>query len=218
MANDLFGKALLDYSMGKKYPIYFVSKDIRKERSVSRYFRKPEELSKIEKALIDIAFGNILDIGCATGYYIPALMGKGDVTGIDKSANCIKVANNSGLSNCFCKDIFEFNSEEQYDTITLLENNLGLGGSIEKSKILMRILHKLISNKGQILMIQREIENDFVVSELNIEYRNENEKLNWLHISSNYLKVISDELGFECQILQRDNHENLYLAKLTKKQ
>lgn len=217
MANDLFGKALLDYSMGKKYPIYFVSKDIRKERSVSRYFRKPEELSKIEKALIDLAFGSILDIGCATGYYIPALMEKGDVTGIDKSASCIKVANNSGLSNCFCKDIFEFTAEEQYDTITLLENNLGLGGSIEKTQILLTLLHKLISNKGQILMIQREIKNDFIVSELNIEYRKENEKFYWLHISSNHLKAMSDEVGFECQILQRDNDENLYLAKLTKK-
>lgn len=217
MVNDLFGKALLDYSMGKEYPIYFFSKDIKKERSVSRYFRKPEELTRIEKSLIDLAFGSILDIGCATGYYIAALMEKGDVTGIDKSANCIKVANNSGLSNCFCKDIFEFNVEEQYDTITLLENNLGLGGSIKKTQSLLKVLYRLLSEDGQILMIQREIENDFIVSELNIEYRKENEKLNWLHISSNYLKVISDEAGFQCKIIKRDNIQNLYLAKLTKK-
>ena len=37
---------------------------------LSRYFRKTNQLSELERKLISLSYGDILDVDCGTGNYI----------------------------------------------------------------------------------------------------------------------------------------------------
>ncbi|KKK44977.1 MAG: EamA-like transporter family protein [Candidatus Lokiarchaeum sp. GC14_75] len=71
------------------------------EFDLSIYFRKWEDLFPIEKKLIDLSYGKILDIGSCTGYYIPHLMKKGTTTGIEISSKINNIARINGINNYF---------------------------------------------------------------------------------------------------------------------
>lgn len=151
---DLFGQSLYDYFRGgRNTPMYFIYQGERKERSVS-YFRSPSRCLTIEKHLFELSYGNILDIGCATGNYLPNLIKRRAVDAIDISEYAIKVAKGKGLKCCEVADIFNLKTSKKYDTITLLENNLGMGGSLEKVAELLKILKTLLKESGQTLIIQ----------------------------------------------------------------
>ena len=124
---DFFGNALYEYYKGDRSPFFIILPTGEKDYGdLSRYFRTYIHLSRLEKKLISLSKGKILDIGCATGYYIPALNKKGNVLGIDISRQAIKVAKENGLTNCKTADIFKFRTNKKFETITLLENNLGI--------------------------------------------------------------------------------------------
>src|ERR1035437_1008508 len=128
-AMDIFGRALSDYQMSKVNNLYFIEPDGSEEiHDLSRYFRRPEKLMKIEKKLLDLARGKILDVGCGTGNYFPAF-NSNDVLGIDISEPVIKIAKAAG-NNCVCQNILDFNPTVKFDTITFLENNLGMAESV----------------------------------------------------------------------------------------
>lgn len=125
---DIFGEALKAYSQGDRARFYFQDESGKIfGHDLSRYFRKMNRLSKLEKKLISLSYGDILDVGCGTANYIPLLAERGNVLGIDISPNVIEVARQHGCKYCRVADIFSFPTHKKYDTITLLENNLGLG-------------------------------------------------------------------------------------------
>ena len=217
---DLFGKSLYDYWKGNiKAHYYLIHKDKKQRRNNKRYFRNYSQLSKLEKKLISLAKGKILDIGCATGYYIPALMKKGEVEGIDISEYAIKVAKEKyKLDNVYVKDIFKFDINKRYDTITLLENNLGMGGSPEGTKKLLKKCKKLLNPKGQVLIIQRDIDKNYVPVTLTSEYKGQKDTFKWVHYSMDYVKKICKKVGLKFELIHRNRSRNtMYLARIRKK-
>jgi len=217
---DIFGKSLYDYWKGDtKSPYFIIHKGKKEARNNRRYFRSYSQLSNLEKRLISLAKGSILDIGCATGYYIPALMKKGEVEGIDISKYAIKVAKEKyKLDNVYVKDIFKFKTSKKYDTITFLENNLGMGGSPEGTKKLLIKSKKLLKPNGQILIIQRDIDKDYVPVTLTSEYKGQKDKFKWVHYSVKYVQKVSEKVGLKFKLIHRNKSRNtFYLAKLTKK-
>lgn len=161
---DIFGKALWDHYKGDKNEFYFIDlKGKKSPHDLKRYFRSYKELSRLEKKLISLSYGNIFDVGCATGYYIPSLMKRGKVIGIDISERIIRIAKESGLKNCKVANIFHFKTKNKFDTITLLENNLGMGETLAGARRLLKILSSLLKKNGQILAMSKRIENrDFL--------------------------------------------------------
>ena len=136
---DFFGNALYAYWKGDRSPFYIILRTGEKDYGdMSRYFRTYVHLSRLEKKLISLSKGEILDVGCATGYYIPALNRNGTVRGIDISRQAIKVAKENGLTNCKTADIFNFRTNKKFDTITLLENNLGMAETPKGAKKLLK--------------------------------------------------------------------------------
>ena len=118
---DLFGRVLYDYweKGDKSSTLYFIENKKKKfPVKISRYFRSYEDLSNSEKKAISLSRGTILDVGCATGYHVPALMEQGEVDAIDISEDAIKVAKGNGINNCFAGDIFKYKPRKKYDTIT----------------------------------------------------------------------------------------------------
>jgi 2-polyprenyl-3-methyl-5-hydroxy-6-metoxy-1,4-benzoquinol methylase len=157
---DLFGEALKAYYLGDKSKFYLKEPSGKmSEHSLKRYFRKISQLSKLERKLISLSYGEILDVGCGTGNYMSLLAKRGKVLGFDISQNVIDAAKMSGCKNCIVADIFTFSENKKYDTITFLENNLGIGGTIDKTRKLLRKISILLKDNGQILAISRNLRN-----------------------------------------------------------
>ena len=162
---DLFGTALWHYYSNnlrskfnfhqhcfqKKYNGYNFEVDLE------RYFRTLHDLTSLEKKLIDLCYGNILDIGSNTGYYIPFLMDKGTTTGIEISSKINNIAKKNGVYNCITGDIFKYKFNRKFDTITLMENDIVLSGTLHRLKKLLKKFNKLLNMNGQVLLIMRNI-------------------------------------------------------------
>ena len=162
---ELFENALEDYdshTMKSKFIYYShcVQKDyngIISESDLGIYFRTWDKLDPLERKLINLSCGNILDIGSCTGYYIPYLMDKGTVTGIEISPKINNLARKHGLSNCITGDIFKYKFNIKFDTITLIGNDIALSGTLYRLKKLLKKLRELLSKDGQVLLIIRHV-------------------------------------------------------------
>lgn len=215
-AMDLIGLAVKDIINGDQSDFVFIDKFGNvSPHDLKRYLRKPNQLTSLEKQLAKSVKGNILDIGCATGYYLPLFMKKGEVTAIDISDNLIDIARKNGLKNCFAGDIFKFKFNKKFDTITLLENNIGLGGNIVNTKKLLNKLKGLLNKDGQILMIIRNInDRNYFKIKLRPRWKGiEGGEFEWISFNINYLEDFLLKLGFSFEMLGKD--EKSFLIKAT---
>ncbi len=213
---DLFGEALLSYSKGNKSKFYFADSKNKYQHPLNRYFRKYRAFTKIEKKILSMSKGNILDVGCGTGIYIPYLMKHGKVLGIDISSNTIQICKNKKL-NCKTADIFNFKTNQKFDTIVLLENNLGMAETLPKTKKLIKILSNMLTKNGCILTNARNVpKNEYYIAELYPIYKNKiGPNFKWISFNPKYLSKLCQELNLKLEIIERSN--NFYLAKITKK-
>lgn len=117
------------------------------------YFRSWDKLDRLEKKIINLSYGNILDIGSCTGYYIPYLMNKGPTTGIELSSKINNIARKKGLDNCISGDFLKYKFNKTFDTITLFGNDIALSGSLFNLKKILKKFKKLLNHDGQVLLI-----------------------------------------------------------------
>ncbi len=148
--------------------------------------------------------------------YIPFLMRKGSVLGIDISPNVLQIAKERGLKNIKTANIFRFRSTKKFDTIVLLENNLGMAETPSKTKRLLLILAKLLNNNGQILTNAREIKKKpYYIAEMYPYYKNEKgQKFKWISFNSKFLIKLCSKLRLNSNIVGRSKDH--YLLKITK--
>ncbi len=219
---EVFGQALLDFSRGDNEKFYLQdSRGKRSEQRLSKYFRNYKEFTKLEREIISLSRGEILDVGCGTGQYVSYLMKKGNVLGIDISSKAIQVAKEKyKLRNVKVADIFNFKSTKKFDTIVLLENNLGMAQTIPRTKKLLKILLNHLKTNGKILTDAHEVDgknHDTVFNgELRPVWKNKiGDKFIWINFNSGYLKKLCEEMGLNLKVIGRNNTS--YLAKITKK-
>ena len=206
---DLFGRVLYDYweKGDKSSTLYFIENKKKKfPVDISRYFRRYEDLSCLEKKGISLTRGKILDVGCATGYHVPALMKQGEVDAIDISEHAIKVAKENGISNCFAGDIFKFKPCKKYDTIVLFENNIGLAGTVSKTKRLIKTLVRLLKEDGQIIceIVRTRTVDTWPVLLTPLWNGKKGKSFKWLHFSVKFLSKICIRYGLEVEILEEN--------------
>jgi SAM-dependent methyltransferase len=216
--NDLFGQALYDRYKGENNHFFIEVCGEKREHNIDRYFRSPKELSSAEKKLISMCYGNILDVGCAAGNYISAMDKRGKVIGIDISSHVIKIAKDSGIKNCFVGNIFSFKSGKKFDSITMLENNLGMGKSIVGTKQLLKRMTNLLNNNGQILIIlsKRSGEKDFLINELFPVYKGvKGKSFKWINFNVLFLKKLCDEISLNLKVVSANKYYSF--IKITKK-
>ncbi|MEK6926903.1 MAG: class I SAM-dependent methyltransferase [Nanoarchaeota archaeon] len=215
---DLFGMALLAYSRGDKNKFYFEDVEGNKfEHPLNKYFRKYKQLTKIERKIISLSKGRILDVGCGTGMYIPYLMNQGDVLGMDISNNALVVAKEKfKLTNVVLKDIFKFKPKNKFNTIVLLENNLGMGETLSGTKKLLKKLVSILEPNGVILTNGRQAYNGkYFVARMSPIWKGNNGKMfNWISFDSEFLKNICAEEGLDLKVLFKDKQN--YLAEITR--
>jgi hypothetical protein len=231
--NDPIGLAINEYlNTGKEAEIIVNSNYTEDERiPVSWLFRSEKEMPRIEKTALKKCRGKILDVGAAAGCHSLVLQQKGfQVTALEKSELAAKTMKSRGVQNVICTDIFDFH-ESGFDTILLLMNGSGIGGTLEGLKKLLLHLKSLLSENGQILMDSSDIKylfeeedgsywidlaSDRYYGEMEYEifYKNETDKFNWLFIDFETLKSLTKQIDMQSIKLEEGSHFE-YLAQIT---
>ena len=217
---NIFGEAISNYSKNNSSRLDLINKAKAKfSIDLDYYFRKYEDLSNLEKKGLSLTSGEILDVGCATGYYIPILRRYGTVDAIDISKHAIKIARANGIKECHVADIFKYNPGKKYDTVTLFENNIGLAGTYSKTKRMFRKLTNLLKINGQIIAIVRHTDyrDKYYSSKYKIIWKEKIRKgFRWFYFNINFLPIFCRKYNLELEILDEDDDEGrkMYLIRL----
>lgn len=231
---DLFGQAILDYQQGN------YTEDLLTETNISEkdalplpyLFRDFKEMPAIEQKALQLAKGNVLDVGCGAGSHALYLQNKGlKVTAIDISAKAIEACKQRGVLNAQAINLLDYN-QQTFDTILLLMNGAGMCGRLANISAYLQHLKTLLNPGGQILLDSSDIiymfdededgakivplENDYY-GELTftVHYKNKSqEPFNWLYIDYNTLQNAAIANGLQCELILEGAHYD-YLARLT---
>jgi SAM-dependent methyltransferase len=120
-----------------------------------RYFAGWPTWSRREKQAARLMKGRVLDIGSGAGRYALHLQKKGhDVTAIDNSPGAVKVCKRRGVKKALVMSIDEVRKFQAgaFDTVIMMGSNFGLFGGENKARRLLKNLHRITSNRGQIIV------------------------------------------------------------------
>jgi SAM-dependent methyltransferase len=149
---DPFGRALLDHldHGGGEEIIERSDGHIGLSAGAATYFAEPNEG---QRGIVDRARGRVLDIGCGAGRFALYLQERGhDVVAIDISPGAVEVCRRRGVRDVRLVSIADIDkSLGTFDTVVMLGNNFGLFGSFARARRLLRRLHRLVGEGGQLI-------------------------------------------------------------------
>ncbi|AXG72450.1 tellurite resistance protein TehB [Kordia sp. SMS9] len=231
---DLFGKAILDYQQGNYTEDIVTATSISEEDSLPLpyLFRSYDEMPLLEQTALQLAKGNVLDVGCGAGSHSLYLQNERNlkVTAIDVSEAAIEACKLRGVQHAETADILSF--EGKFDTILLLMNGAGMCGKLNKISPFLHHLKSLLTDGGQILVDSSDIiymfdededggkwissETDYYGELLYyVSYKGEQETpFHWLYIDYNTLQNAAHACGLQCELILEGEHYD-YLAKLS---
>lgn len=232
---DLFGKAILDYQTKDAPEDIMTETSISEadEMPVSYLFRTYNEMPKLEQKALQLAKGNVLDVGCGAGSHALALQNERnlEVTAIDISENAVRACQLRGIENVKVANILDLDEENKFDTILLLMNGTGIFGTLKETDTYLQKLKSLLHENGQILIDSSDliymydqdedgaycIPADGYYGELTftLQYKGETEDtFPWLYMDYNTLQNAAIANGLNCELVLEGDHFD-YLAKLS---
>lgn len=234
--NDPMGIAIADYHKnGIAGRLRVFSPDFDEDViPVETLFREYEEMPSIEQRALQMASGEILDVGAGAGCHALALqdMGK-SVDAIDISSLSVAVMNDRGVVNAFEQDFYQMRIDDiskQYDTILFLMNGSGIIGSIDNMNAFFKQLRSLLADGGCAYMDSSDIRyvfededgsfeinlNDRYYGELEYQMQYKRVKgkpFTWLYVDFATLQHYAEMNGFVAELVEEGEHYE-YLAKL----
>ena len=160
--NDAFGAFLLAHHESGDPSAELIERDdsfIASGSEPGLYFSEYDSWSPAERALVDLASGVVLDIGCGAGRHSLYLQSKGlRVVAIDDSPGAIEVCKLRGLRGARVLPIAEIRrlARASFSTVLMLGNNFGLLGSPRRGKRILRDLHAITTDGATILAATRD--------------------------------------------------------------
>lgn len=157
--NDPFGAAIHDYFKNGKARDIRVDSNYTEDESipVAWFFRDRNEMPAVEQKALELCRGTVLDVGAAAGCHALVLQENGlSVCALEQSELAAGVMKQRGIIDVIVSDIYEFD-RQKFDTILLLMNGAGIGGTIDGLQKLLLHLKKLLNENGQILMDSSDI-------------------------------------------------------------
>lgn len=229
---DILGKALLDYQKGQHVENIITATNISSDDvlPISYLFRSFKDMPKIEQKALQLAKGNVLDIGCGAGSHSLYLQEKGfDIKAIDISKGAIEVCRLRGINKAFHLDVLK--ETETFDTLLLLMNGTGIFQTLNKVSVYLKHLKTLLKKDGQILIDSSDIKYMYVdedggywqdananyYGQLDyfLSYKGEEEvPMKWLYLDFVTLKTAAQANGLKCELILEGQHFD-YLARLT---
>ena len=149
--SDAFGLLLRDIANGYRYQIIERDDSLIEAGDGTIYLSTSNEWSDRERMAVGLAKGSVLDIGCGAGRHALYLQSRGlDVLGIDNSPGAIALCRERGLSQAEVLPISEVASlaSRKFDTILMLGNNLGLLGSWNRGRQLLKALARITTDQA----------------------------------------------------------------------
>jgi len=230
---DPLGKAMNDYFEGIENVTLTVYSDVDGEETmeVSYFFRNIDDLPKLEKLALTYCKGKILDIGAGAGCHSLILQSWGlDVTAIDVSPGAVDLLKKRGIEKAHLVDVFEY-EDSKFDTLLMLMNGVGIGGSLENLELFLEHSKKLLKPTGQIIFDSSDIIDAYVqdngavminltkeyygIVEYQLKYKDiVGEKFKWLYVDAQTLAMRATLCGFDCEILER-GEDNSYIGRMT---
>lgn len=227
---DPLGQIILDYSKDKTDRFITVESDICDDDFIdaSYLFRSYDEMPRIEQVALEHCSGTILDIGAGAGIHAKILQDKGlDVKAIDVSPGAVKYMQSQGLQ-AEVQDFF--NVSEQYDTLLMMMNGIGIAGSLKNLERTLLHAKKMMRENGQLLFDSTDIKYLYMDDDggmwidLNTEYYgNFNFKMHyegqstdwfeWLYIDFDKLTESASKLDLKVEKLFEEEHQ--FLARIT---
>jgi SAM-dependent methyltransferase len=142
---DAFGQALLDQLDGLEVTTPRLETDagwVGPAMHPEWFFRAFADWDWWEQELLpQIASGPVLDLGCGAGRSSLWLQDQGfDVTAVDFSPGAVEVCRRRGVRDVRLADVLDPPSDLAWAAVLLLCGNLGLGGSWDGSRRLLRRL------------------------------------------------------------------------------
>lgn len=166
---DPMGAAILDYQKkGKASKLRILSSMFEEdEMPVGHLFRNYEDMPRLEQKALDLASGEVLDVGSGAGCHSLALQEKMPVKAIDISPLSCEAMKLRGVKDVECINLFNphlcndrmykegknvSTPKDGFDTILLLMNGTGIAGKIANLPTLFQRLKSLLAPGGQVLI------------------------------------------------------------------
>lgn len=231
---DPMGAAIYDYyKKGKAAKLRVFSPDFDEDEiPVEELFREYDQMSEIEKTALQMADGDILDVGAGSGCHSLALrsIGKNSVA-IDISNLSVEVMRERGLDARLI-NFFDTSFNEGFDTILMLMNGSGIVGTVDNMGIFFSRLDKLLKPGGKVLMDSSDLrylyededggfsinlaDDYFGQMVYKMKYKAvEGEQFNWLYVDPDTLSYYASQYGYRAEVVCRGEHYD-YLAQITK--
>lgn len=226
---DPMGRAIADYFKTRKADRLRVFSPMFEEDEIPlrTLFRTYKSMPGIEQKALDMAKGRTLDVGAASGCHSLVIQKKGiDVTAIDISPLSVETMKQRGVKNVREQDFFTLEGQ-QYDTILMLMNGIGIVGTLDRMPEFFKLLDKILAPGGQVLCDSSDISYVFEDDMPDMDYYGEQsfqmqykdtigEPFPWLYIDADTLKQVAEENGYAAEVFAEGEHYD-YLARITKK-
>ena len=226
---DPMGRAIAEYHRTGKAARLRVFSPMFEEDEIplQTLFRTYQSMPKIEQTALDMAKGKTLDVGAASGCHSLVLQERGiDVTAIDISPLSVKTMKERGVKSVREQDFFMLENE-QYDTILMLMNGIGIVGTLARMPEFFRLLDKILAPGGQVLCDSTDISYVFEGDMPDMDYYGEQsfqmqyrdtigEPFPWLYIDADALQQVAEASGYAAEVIAEGEHYD-YLARITKK-
>ncbi|SEL07936.1 Methyltransferase domain-containing protein [Parapedobacter koreensis] len=229
MANDVLGNALIDYFHGKrsKKLLLHTSYTDSEEMPVDVFFRGPDDFPELEDIAMALCDGHVLDVGAGAGSHALHLQAQGaTVTALEHSRLACTLMRERGVRDVIHDDFFRHQGHK-YDTLLFMMNGIGIAGSIEGLKKLLRHSQSLLNKGGQLLFDSSDIAYLYAdgtvdkptgyYGEIRYQYGYKGiwgKPFNWLFIDQQTLIQLAHAEGWVVQILYEDETDQ-YLARMT---
>ena len=231
---DPMGRAIADYHKTGTADKLRVFSPMFEEDEIplQTLFRKYEDLPEIERKALDMATGRTLDVGAASGCHSLVLQKKGiDVTAIDISPLAVETMKDRGVLKVIEQDFYTLEGQ-QYDTILMLMNGIGIVGTLDRLPGFFQVLDKILALGGQVLCDSSDIsyvfedETGMIDIPEDMGYYGEHsfqmqykdtigEPFDWLYIDADTLRQRADRFGYAVEVVAEGDHYD-YLARITK--
>ncbi|MGY5354789.1 class I SAM-dependent methyltransferase [Wenyingzhuangia sp. IMCC45467] len=236
MSKDVLGTALKAYYFNKNTKDKLLTNSSISEEDelpLDYLLREYKDMPIIEQKALNLAKGKTLDIGCGAGSHALYLQNKNlNVTAIDISEGAIEVATDRGLKNAKVANIYNFNSDEKFDTILVLMNGTGICGKLNNLAPFLIHLATYLTPNGQILIDSSDIiymyedENGDHWIDATKDYYGEvqfwmnykeeqSDTFDWLYVDYNTLQRCAVYNHLNCELIVEGDHYD-YLARITK--
>jgi len=184
-------------------------------------FEPPIPLRPLEDAALGRCSGRTLDVAAGAGRHSLILMEKGiEILPIDIEPRCVEVMKSRGLNQALCADVFQL-AHGRFDTILILQQTIGIAGTLAGLGSLLGSFRKMLAPKGQVLLDSTSPvlpgRTAGYAGQLSVQlvYADQTgPAFPFLWIDSDVLGICAQAAGFDCEVIMEGPNPCDYLCRL----